>query len=204
VQFVRTASVLLVSLTLLACSGSSKVRKPADLVNLTNQVDLVEVWSASVGGSVPANFRPVVADDHVFAASMRGTLSKLNIQTGRVVWEVSVPEKLSIGPGSDGKTTVAISSEGNVFAYDEAGKNIWKSSIGSEVLSDPIVAGGIVVIRTLDNRFIGLDAASGKRRWIYQRQQSPLSLRVGYGMLLVGNDAVITGFAGGRFGAMAL
>jgi outer membrane protein assembly factor BamB len=115
-----------------------------------------------------------------------------------------VPEKLSIGPGSDGKTTVVISSEGNVFAYDEAGKNIWKSSIGSEVLSDPIVASGIVVIRTLDNRFIGLDAATGKRRWIYQRQQSPLSLRVGYSMLLVGNDAVITGFAGGRFGAMAL
>ena len=75
-RFVRTASVLLVSLALLACAGSSKVRKPADLVNLTNQVDLVEVWSASVGGSVPANFRPVVVDDHVFAASMRGTLSK--------------------------------------------------------------------------------------------------------------------------------
>lgn len=200
----RISSVLLLSLTIAACSGSSKVRKPADLVNVNNQVDLAEVWSTSVGSSIPANFRPVVADDHVFAASIRGSLSKLNIQTGRVVWEVSVPEKLSIGPGSDGKTTVVVSSEGNVFAYDEAGKNIWKSPLGSEVLSDPIVAGGIVVIRTLDNRFIGLDASNGKRRWIYQRQQSPLSLRVGYGMLLVGNDAVITGFAGGRFGAMAL
>lgn len=203
-HYLRTASVLLISLTLLACSGSSKVRKPAELLNLTNQVDLVEVWSTNVGGSIPANFRPVLTNDHVFTASMRGTLSKLNITNGQVLWSVTVPEKLSIGPGSDGKTTVAVSSEGNVFAYDEAGKNIWKSEIGSEVLSDPIVAGGIVVIRTLDNRFIGLDAASGKRRWIYQRQQSPLSLRVGYGMLLVANDAVITGFAGGRFGAMAL
>lgn len=203
-HYLQTASVLLISLTLLACSGSSKVRKPAELLNLTNQVDLVEVWSTNVGGSIPANFRPVLTNDHVFTASMRGTLSKLNITNGQVLWSVTVPEKLSIGPGSDGKTTVAVSSEGNVFAYDEAGKNIWKSEIGSEVLSDPIVAGGIVVIRTLDNRFIGLDAASGKRRWIYQRQQSPLSLRVGYGMLLVANDAVITGFAGGRFGAMAL
>lgn len=197
-------SVLALSFFVIACSGSSKVRKPADLVSLTSQVELSEVWSTSIGSSTPANFRPVVADEHVFAASARGTLSKLNIQNGRVVWEVSVPEKLSIGPGSDGKTTVVISSEGNAYAYDEAGKSIWKTPIGSEVLSEPIVAAGVVVIRTLDHRFIGLDASNGKRRWIYQRQQSPLSLRVGYGMLLVGNDAVITGFAGGRFGAMAL
>ena len=203
-QLARWSALAFLSIFLIACSGSSKVRKPADLVNVTNQVELVEVWSTSVGSSVPANFRPVVASDHVFAASARGTLSKLNIQNGRVVWEVSVPEKLSIGPGSDGKTTVVISTEGNVYAYDEAGKNIWKTPIGSEVLSDPIVAAGVVVIRTLDNRFIGLDAANGKRRWIYQRQQAPLSLRVGYGMLQIGNDAIVTGFASGRFGAMAL
>lgn len=203
-QLARWSALAFLSILLIACSGSSKVRKPADLVNVTNQVELAEVWSASVGSSVPANFRPVVASDHVFAASARGTLSKLNIQNGRVVWEVSVPEKLSIGPGSDGKTTVVISTEGNVYAYDEAGKNIWKTPIGSEVLSDPIVAAGVVVIRTLDNRFIGLDAANGKRRWIYQRQQAPLSLRVGYGMLQIGNDAIVTGFASGRFGAMAL
>ncbi len=203
-QLARWSALAFLSILLIACSGSSKVRKPADLVNVTNQVELVEVWSTSVGSSVPANFRPVVASDHLFAASARGTLSKLNIQNGRVVWEVSVPEKLSIGPGSDGKTTVVISTEGNVYAYDEAGKNIWKTPIGSEVLSDPIVAAGVVVIRTLDNRFIGLDAANGKRRWIYQRQQAPLSLRVGYGMLQIGNDAIVTGFASGRFGAMAL
>lgn len=203
-QLLRWGAIASLSLALIACSGSSKVRKPAELVNVSNQVELAEVWSTSVGSSIPANFRPVVADDHVFAASARGTLSKLNIQTGRVVWEVSVPEKLSIGPGSDGKTTVVVSTEGTAYGYDESGKNIWKHLIGSEVLSDPIVAAGVVVIRTLDHRFIGLDAATGKRRWIYQRQQSPLSLRVGYGMLLVGNDAVVTGFGGGRFGALAL
>lgn len=203
-RLLRWGAIASLSIALIACSGSSKVRKPAELVNITNQVELAEVWSTSVGSSVPANFRPVVADDHLFAASARGTLSKLNIQTGRVVWEVSVPEKLSIGPGSDGKITVVVSSEGNAYGYDESGKNIWKHLIGSEVLSDPIVAAGVVVIRTLDHRFIGLDASTGKRRWIYQRQQSPLSLRVGYGMLLVGNDAVVTGFAGGRFGALAL
>jgi outer membrane protein assembly factor BamB len=91
-----------------------------------------------------------------------------------------------------------------VYAYDDAGKPIWNVSVGSEVLSEPVVASGIVVVRALDNRFIGLDAQTGKRKWTYQRQQSALSLRVGYGMLSINNEVIVTGFAGGRFGMIAI
>jgi len=61
-----------------------------------------------------------------------------------------------------------------------------------------------VIIRALDNRFIGLDAQTGVRKWTYQRQQSALSLRVGYGMLPINNEVIVTGFAGGRFGMIAI
>jgi len=193
-----------VGLALMACSGSSRVKKPTDLTEVKNQVTFTEIWSVSVGSSEPFNFRPAVTADHVFTASVSGKLMKTEIQTGKRVWQVSIDDRLSIGPGSDGQTTVAVGVKGDVYAYDENGKSIWKSAIGSEVLSEPIVAAGIVVIRTLDNRFIGLDAKSGQRRWLYQRQQSPLSLRVGYGMLLVANEAIVTGFSGGRFGALAI
>ena len=76
-QVLRWGLIASLSLALIACSGSSKVRKPAELVNVSNQVELAEVWSTNVGSSIPANFRPVVAGDHVFAASARGTLSRL-------------------------------------------------------------------------------------------------------------------------------
>jgi len=49
-----------------------------------------------------------------------------------------------------------------------------------------------------------LDTQTGVRKWIYQRQQSALSLRVGYGMLPINNEVVVTGFAGGRFGMIAI
>ena len=203
----RLPQVLIIgvaTIALVARSGSSRVRKPAELTPVANQFDLQPVWTVNVGSSESFTFHPVVAGDAVYAASHRGNLVKMDLMSGKVLWEVSVPERLAIGPGSDGRTTVAVSTKGMVYAFDDTGKPIWNVSVGSEVLSEPVVAAGVVVIRALDNRFIGLDAANGKRRWIYQRQQSPLSLRVGYGMLLVGNDAVITGFAGGRFGAMAL
>ena len=207
-HLVRTASATIlvgaVVAALVACSGSSRVRKPSELVTVTNQFDMQPVWSTNVGSSEGFNFHPVVAGDAVYAASSSGNLAKIDLATGNKTWQVSVPERLSIGPGSDGRTTVAVSTRGTVYAYDDAGKQIWKANVSSEVLSEPIVAGGIVVVRALDNRFIGLDALTGTRKWTYQRPQSALSLRVGYGMLAIGNEVIVTGFAGGRFGMIAI
>ncbi len=56
-------------LTLAACSGGSRVRKPAELVPVSNQFDLAPVWSVSVGSSESFNFHPAVAGDGVYAAS---------------------------------------------------------------------------------------------------------------------------------------
>ena len=193
-----------VVITLVACSGGSKVRKPAELVAVTNQFDLQPVWSTSIGSSESFNFHPIVAGDAVYAASHRGNLAKIDLISGSKAWEVSVPERLSVGPGSDGRTTVAVTTKGTVYAYDDAGKPIWNFKVGSEILSEPVVAGGVVIVRALDNRFIGLDAQTGTRKWVYQRQQSALSLRVGYGMLPISNEVIVTGFAGGRFGMIAI
>ncbi len=203
----QCASVLLLGtlvIALIGCSGNSRVRKPAELVPVTNQFEMVPIWTTNVGSSETFNFHPAVAGDAVYAASNSGNLSKVDLATGKKVWEVSVPERLAIGPGSDGRTTVAVGIKGTVYAFDDSGKSLWKVSIGSEVLSEPVVAGGVVVVRTLDNRFVGLDAQTGARKWNYQRPQSALSLRVGYGMLPINNEVVVTGFSGGRFGMIAL
>jgi len=191
-------------LALAGCSGGSRVRKPAELVPVSNQFDLAPVWSVSVGSSESFNFHPAVAGDGVYAASNRGNLVKIDLLTGKKVWEVSAPDRLSIGPGSDGRVTAVVTTRGTVYAYDDSGKALWNVSVGSEVLTEPVVAGGVVIIRALDNRFIGLDALTGARKWTYQRQQSALSLRVGYGMLAINNEVIVTGFAGGRFGMISL
>lgn len=204
-KLASTALVLgAVVVALVACSGSSRVRKPAELVPVSNQFDFTPVWTTSVGSSEPFNFHPAVAGDAVYAASHRGNLAKIDLRTGQKVWEVSVPDRLSIGPGSDGRTTAVVTTKGTVYAYDDTGKTIWNVSVGSEVLSEPVVAGGVVIIRTLDNRFVGFDTLTGVRKWTYQRQQSALSLRVGYGMLAIGNEVIVTGFSGGRFGMIAI
>ena len=189
---------------LAACSGNDRAHKPAELAPITNKFDLAPTWSVNVGSSEPFNFHPVIAGDAIYTSSKNGNLYKIDLQTGATKWKVSVPEDLSVGPGSDGQTTVVVSTKGTVYAYDQAGAPIWNLNLGSEVLTEPVVASGVVVIRTLDSRFIGLDALTGARRWNYQRQQSTLSLRVGYGMLPINNEVIVTGFTGGRFGMLAI
>jgi outer membrane protein assembly factor BamB len=203
-QFGSVTVLGAVMIALIGCSGNSRVRKPTELLPVTNQFEMRPIWETSVGSSETFNFHPAVAGDAVYAASHSGNLSKIDLATGKKVWEVSVPERLAIGPGTDGRITVAVGIKGTVYAFDDSGKPLWNVNIGSEVLSEPVVAGGVVVVRALDNRFVGLDAQTGARKWVYQRPQSALSLRVGYGMLPINNEVVVTGFSGGRFGMIAI
>ena len=192
------------AIALVACSGSSRVRKPAELTPVNNQFEMTPIWTVNIGSSETFNFHPAIAGDGAYTASHSGDVTKIDLATGKKVWEASVPERLAIGPGSDGRITAVVGIKGNVYAFDDTGKQLWTANIPSEVLSEPVVAGGIVIVRALDNRFVGLDAQTGARKWSYQRPQSALSLRVGYGMLPINNEVVVTGFSGGRFGMIAI
>jgi outer membrane protein assembly factor BamB len=203
-RFVAALFLGSIALALIGCSGSSRVRKPAELIPVTNQFEMVPVWTVNIGSSEGFNFHSALAGDALYAASNGGAVTKIDLATGKKIWEASVPERLAIGPGSDGRITVVVGIKGTVYAFDDTGKPLWNVNIASEVLSEPVVVGGVVVVRTLDNRFLGLDAQTGTRRWIYQRPQSALSLRVGYGMLPLNNEVVVTGFSGGRFGMIAI
>ena len=203
-RFVAALFLGSIALALIGCSGSSRVRKPAELIPVTNQFEMVPVWTSNIGSSEGFNFHSAVAGDAIYAASNGGAVTKIDLATGKKIWEASVPERLAIGPGSDGRITVVVGIKGTVYAFDDTGKPLWNINIASEVLSEPVVSGGVVIVRTLDNRFLGLDAQTGTRRWIYQRPQSALSLRVGYGMLPLNNEVVVTGFSAGRFGMIAI
>jgi outer membrane protein assembly factor BamB len=131
-------------------------------------------------------------------------VSKIEVLTGKAAWQVKTPSDISSGPGSDGNVVVVGSTKGIVYAYDSTGQKIWEEKVGSEVLTEPLVLGGIAVIRTIDNRFIGLDAKTGKRRWSYVRPQTALALRNSFPMVPVAADAFVTGFSGGKIGVIGL
>lgn len=202
-----------VVLSLLAgCSTIDKINpfasndpksKLAPLVEITQPTArVVPLWKASIGGSKETILTPAVVGDTVYAATEEGTLYRFD--QGRQVWKVSVGQRISGGVGADGKWVVVGTAKGDVLTFDaDTGASKWTARVSSEVLAAPVVSQGTVVVRSGDSYIYALEAADGKRRWVYQRSTPSLSLRSNVGVLAA-PGGILAGFPGGKLVAIAL
>jgi outer membrane protein assembly factor BamB len=181
----------------------SKPPPPAPLQEITSPIAVRVVWQASVGRGADAVFTPAVAGNRVVAAAADGTVTELDAATGRELWRVRLPTRLSGGVAADGRLVVVGSAEGEVFALDEGGRTLWRARVSSEVLAPPVMAGDLVIVRSADSRIFAFDARDGRRRWLYQRAAPPLAVRSPAGAVVRGGF-VFAGFSGGKLVALAL
>jgi outer membrane protein assembly factor BamB len=93
--------------------------------------------------------------------------------------------------------------KGEVVAYDENGKLRWQGKVSSEVSGTPEVSEGIVVVRSGDGRIAGLNAADGKRLWLYEHITPALAVRSNAGVT-IRHGTIFAGFAGGKLVAISL
>lgn len=170
---------------------------PAELTDIKSTASAKILWHANVGASENHDFVPAMEGSAIYAASASGDIVRLDAASGDQVWRVNAGEKLSGGVGAGANLVLVGTSKGMVLAYDQNGKPLWKSKVSSEVLSAPKVSGGIVVVRAGDSRIFGLNAADGKRKWVYERATPTLSLRSSAGVVIDGG-MVYAGFAGGK------
>ncbi len=176
---------------------------PAPLQTIEKPIPVRVKWQANIGKANEAAFVPAVAGGSVFAAAEDGTVVRLEALSGRELWRVKVPSRLSGGVGSDGRLVVVGSYQGEVIALEDDGRTRWRARVSSEVLAPPVVTDDLVVVRSADGRVFALDATDGRRRWLYQRAAPPLAVRSVAG-LVVREGYVFVGFSGGKLVALAL
>ncbi len=176
---------------------------PAELIEIKQAMAIRAVWSASVGRAGSNVFSPAAAGNSVFAAAADGTVTRLDLATGRAIWRINADLRLTAGVGSDGTLVAVAGEKGTILAFDADGKQRWKAQASSEVLSTPVVAQGLVIVRSVDNRIAAYDANSGARRWTLQRSVPPLTLRSAPGIAVAGGNAYV-GLPGGKLLALAL
>lgn len=159
------------------------------------------LWQAKIGEAGNYSLTPALVDASVFVAAADGSVARLD--QGRQVWRTATGQPISGGVGSDGKLVAVGTSQGDVLALDAAsGKILWTTRVSSEVLAPPVIADDLVVVRSGDARIAGLEAADGKRRWMYQRNVPTLALRSYASVLTVGKTTYV-GYAGGKLVALA-
>lgn len=181
-------------------SSAPKI-KPAELEPFSPSATIAALWQANVGSAGGYVLTPAVAGQSVYAAAQDGTIARYD--NGSQVWRINAGQPISGGVGADSTLVVVATAKGSVLAFDNAGKPLWTARVTSEVLAAPQVAEGMVLVRSGDNRIFGLDAADGKRKWVYQRSTPALSLRSNVGVTVAGK-AALAGFPGGKLVAIAL
>ena len=186
------------------CSSTSdKAAKPMALLPIPAPIALQRAWEVDLGNCEDTFLRPAVLDNAVYAASRKGTLVRVDPVSGHEVWRASLDGGISAGVGSDGVTVAVAGPRGNIVAFDAAGKRLWEAQASSDVLSPPLVGHDLVVVRSTDQRVAAYEATTGKRLWVFQKQQPALSLRIEAELAFAG-DSVLVGFPGGRLDAIAL
>lgn len=208
----RLVHLLLVLFALSGCSTVKSTMKdwlgdkkndmePAKLVEFTETAKFQVRWHVDLGDSGASLLQPALTANAIYGASGKGVLTRVDRATGKQVWRVESGVTASSGVGSGEGLVLIGSDKGDVLAYGEDGKLRWKSKVSSEVLSAPQAAQGVVIVRSGDGRIAGLDAADGKRIWLYERSTPALVVRSHAGVTLQ-RGVAFAGFAGGKLAAM--
>ncbi len=201
------APVLAVSsLLLVACGSSPKDYSDATPLRAINTSVSVKALWAKPTGDVPEYAHaqlPVVIDTDaknktIYVASRRGEVAAHAAKTGDVLWEISMGEALTGGPGIGESLLFVATREAELVALDKNnGAERWRQRISSEMLAAPVVAGDLLVVQTIDGRISVYKTATGKKLWSYGRSIPKLTLR-GTSQPLVVNEIVLAGFSDGR------
>ncbi len=172
-------------------ASKSKGNLPAPLVELKGSMAVRAAWKLDMGQANNYVFTPAMIDNTLVLAGADGSLARVEAATGRQLWRIKAETTLTAGVGSDGTLIAVGGNKGAVLAFDLDGKQLWKAQASSEVLSSPAVGSGMVVVRSIDNRIIGLDAKTGEKKWTVQRVAPPLTLRSAPGMVVVDKEVII-------------
>ncbi len=193
----------LACLLLAACSSRDPaLTKPAELTPIASPLAVRTAWRIGVGKSDRMPLQPAVLENAVYAAAADGTVVRIAPDTGRQIWRTELDAKISAGVGSDGLTLAVATTRGDVIALGPEGKELWRARVSSDVTAPPLVGRGLVIVRSTDHRLAAFEADSGKRRWVFSRQQPPLTLRTPTEMAFAGENLLV-GFPGGKLVAIA-
>lgn len=178
--------------------GGTAKPKPAELGANVPVLGVRQAWVAKIGGVQGLPLMVDVRGSVATLASADGVVVGIDARTGGDLWRVSLGEPLAAGVGSDGKWH-AVVSRGNEIIVLEAGRELWRQRLTSQVYTAPLVAGARVFVLGADRSVVAFDARNGHRLWGQSRPGEPLVLRQP-GLLTAVGDTLVVGLSGRMVG----
>jgi len=182
---------------LVACAGGSGKPVASELGPNPALLGVATAWTAQTG-VVDFPLQVQVKGKVLMVAGADGIVVALDGATGAVLWRANVGAAISAGVGHDGRVASVVTRDNQLVAL-EAGKELWRTRLTTQVFTTPLVAGQRVFVLGVDRSLHAFDAQSGRKLWQNQRPGEALVLRQA-GVLLAVRDTLVAGFSGRLLG----
>ena len=157
--------------------------------NALHAVDIAtgrELWRRDLGRTLGPNdyweyyvSSPVVAGGRLYVGSGSGRVFSIDPPTGRTMWATDLGARVRTTPLVTADKVIVGTMSGHVVALSRAdGHQLWKfATVGAgqdfsfkhndtrSVVTQPIMAGGIVIAGGRDGNIYGIDLRTGEGRW---------------------------------------
>src|SRR5438067_325119 len=124
------------------------------------------LWTYDAGEPVESS--PTIADGAVYIGSGAGTLSAIDLETGKPRWKYKVSQE-GVGESTPavGSGAVFVGDLGGIFhAVDiRSSKALWTFKTGAEIKSSPVIVDDRVLIGSYDGSLYCLSIKDGKLLW---------------------------------------
>lgn len=177
--------ILLCAVVGLSACTSVKKPQPAVLINFTPTLSTTVAWKTEVGRTPKfdagvGQFSPAVSGESVTAAASNGTVSRVNLADGKLIWRTQIGAPIiagvAVGSGVTSGVSVVINDRGELVVIEPNGNVARRIALGGVAIELPTLLGNTAIVRLADNRIAGWDLTTGTRRWVIQRNLPPLVL----------------------------
>ncbi|MBO0730616.1 MAG: PQQ-binding-like beta-propeller repeat protein [Acidimicrobiaceae bacterium] len=127
---------------------------------------LTKAFSYSTGSPIASS--AVVNDHRIYVADRSGTVSAINLATGRTAWTYQLAGgTFATSPAlAPGALVVVVGAGGTVVALNQFnGKVAWTRQLAAKVQASPATAGNSIYVGTDNGRVIALKAGTGTTEW---------------------------------------
>ena len=155
---------------------------------------------------------PVIAYKVVFAIDADATVSAYRLDDGERIWKRRLKPLLKedkstalkgAGLAEYNKKIYATTGFGGVFALDmTSGKKIWFYNAGMPIRIAPTIANNRLLVQTIDNSLISLNATTGQEEWRYKSAMEQTTLVGGASPAYdPAQDLIVAAFSNGELRA---
>ena len=112
----------------------------------------------------------VTAGDRIYAINSKSLADRIGNKDAGVEYKPIFQAKgefWSTPLLADGKVFVA-SLDGNLYALDSSGSEVWRFNAGRALSSTPAMSAGTLLVGGFDNKLHAVDASNGREKWAYE------------------------------------